>query len=71
MQARDSKNHNRDVVRLHFPAKPFLPGRAFFYSHPHFRELHQLRVDNLNAAFDSANASPALADVPRKGLILT
>ncbi|MCJ8499170.1 hypothetical protein [Desulfatitalea alkaliphila] len=53
------------------PQSPSSPEGLFFKPHPYFRELHQMRVDNLNAAFDSADASPALADVPRKGLILT
>lgn len=43
----------------------------FIFTHPHYRELHQMRVDNINAGFDKADASPALASVPRQGAILT
>ena len=42
----------------------------FIFTHPHYRELHQMRVDNINAGFDKADASPALAAVPRQGAIL-
>lgn len=43
----------------------------YTFTHPHFRELHQMRVDKMNEGFDKADASPALADVPRTGDILT
>jgi NAD(P)-dependent dehydrogenase (short-subunit alcohol dehydrogenase family) len=43
----------------------------FIFTHPHYRELHQMRVDSINEGFDKADASPALADVPRTGVILT
>lgn len=43
----------------------------FIFTHPHFRELHQMRVKEIDAGFDRADASPALVDVPRKGAILT
>lgn len=43
----------------------------FIFTHPHYRELHQMRVDNINTGFDNADASPALTGVPPKGVILT
>ncbi len=43
----------------------------FIFTHPHYRELHQMRVKEMDAGFDRADASPALVDVPRKGSILT
>jgi len=43
----------------------------FIFTHPHYRELHQMRVDDINEGFDRADASPALATVPRTGVILT
>ena len=43
----------------------------FIFTHPHYRELHQMRVKEMDAGFDRADVSPALVDVPRKGAILT
>ncbi|MFZ1985255.1 MAG: SDR family NAD(P)-dependent oxidoreductase [Desulfatitalea sp.] len=43
----------------------------FIFTHPHYRELHQMRVKEMDAGFDRADVSPALVDVPRKGVILT
>lgn len=43
----------------------------FIFTHPHYRKLHQMRVDNIDTGFDNADASPALAQVPRQGVILT
>jgi NAD(P)-dependent dehydrogenase (short-subunit alcohol dehydrogenase family) len=43
----------------------------FIFTHPHYRELHEMRVKAMNEGFDRADASPALAGVPRKGVVLT
>jgi len=43
----------------------------FIFTHPHFRELHEMRVKAINEGFDRADVSPALASVPRKGVIIT
>jgi NAD(P)-dependent dehydrogenase (short-subunit alcohol dehydrogenase family) len=43
----------------------------FIFTHPHYRELHEMRVKAMDDGFDRADASPALASVPRKGTILT
>ena len=43
----------------------------FIFTHPHYRELHQMHVDSINEGFDKADASPALVDVPHTGVILT
>ena len=42
----------------------------FIFTHPHFRELHDQRCKETAEGFDHADASPALANVPRKGLII-
>jgi len=42
----------------------------YIFTHPHFRELHELRCKEMTEAFDRADASPALVSVPRKGLII-
>ncbi len=43
----------------------------YIFTHPHYRELHEMRVKNMNEGFDNADASPALESVPRKGVIIT
>lgn len=43
----------------------------FIFTHPHYRELHEMRVKEITKGFDNADASPALANVPRKGVIIT
>lgn len=43
----------------------------YIFTHPHYRELHEMRVKNMTEGFDNANKSPALESVPRKGVILT
>ena len=43
----------------------------FIFTHPYLREVHEVRVKAVNEGFDRADASPALASVPREGAILT
>lgn len=43
----------------------------YIFTHPYYRELHEMRVKNMNEGFDNADSSPALESVPRKGVIIT
>lgn len=43
----------------------------YVFTHPHFRELLDMRYQNMVEGFDQADASPALENVPKKGLIIT
>ncbi|MFO7569975.1 MAG: SDR family NAD(P)-dependent oxidoreductase [Smithellaceae bacterium] len=43
----------------------------YIFTHPHYREMLEERIRELTAAMERADASPALASVPRKGMILS
>lgn len=47
-----------------------LNNELYIITHPHYRESQEERAQKIRAAFDSADASPALATVPRTGLVL-
>lgn len=47
-----------------------LVNEFYVITHPHFREFLQERARKIDQAFDSAQASPALKDVPREGFVL-
>lgn len=42
----------------------------YVFTHPHFRPVNIERAANINRGFDIADSSPALKEVPRKGVIL-
>lgn len=43
----------------------------YIFTHPHYREMLERRINNLTEALEHAEKSPALASVPRKGRILS
>ena len=43
----------------------------YIFTHPHYRELHEMRVKNMNEGFNYSDSSPALESVPRDEVILT
>lgn len=47
-----------------------LANEPYIITHPHYRESQQQRSERLDAAFTSAEASPALKTVPREGIVL-
>lgn len=42
----------------------------YVFTHPHFRDLLEIRTKNLTEGFDRTDSSPALKDVPRHGTII-
>ena len=67
--------YSKELVVTGIAANRVLEGlqndEFFIFTHPHYRELHQMRVKEMDAGFDRADASPVLVDMPRKGAILT
>lgn len=47
-----------------------LNNEFYIFTHPHYREMLENRARAITEGLDSADASPALATVPRKGLVL-
>lgn len=47
-----------------------LANEPYIITHPHYRESQQERSKKIDQAFASAEASPALKTVPRKGIVL-
>lgn len=47
-----------------------LNNELYVITHPHYRESQEERAQKIRAAFDSADAGPALATVPKTGIVL-
>ncbi|MDA8137326.1 MAG: SDR family NAD(P)-dependent oxidoreductase [Desulfobacteraceae bacterium] len=47
-----------------------LNNEFYIFTHPHYRDLHEGRAREMTEAFIRADASPALATVPRSGIVL-
>lgn len=79
VKVKPTRQMNKDIVvngiDTEIAANRVLEGllnnEFYVFTHPHYRKLHMERVERLNEAFDRADASPALATVPKDdGLIL-
>jgi short-subunit dehydrogenase len=78
VKIKPSRKTNKDIVvngiDTEIAANRVLEGllnnELYIITHPHYRDSQEERAQKIKAAFDNADASPALETVPRKGIVL-
>ncbi len=79
VKEKPSRKMNKDIVvngidteiAANRVLEAILANEFYVITHPHYRESQQERAKRIDDAFASAEASPALANVAREGVVLT